>query len=175
MTDYYIHHKIKKDHWYKEPWMLLVLGGPAIVVVAAFVTFYLAWHDSDKVVSKDYYTQGLNIDRDILKDAKAAEYKLAGEIQFAPTSGKLMLSLEGTIKFPDAIQLTISSNSHASEFETAQQVTLAQVKPGKFEGQLDTSSTNTQLWHIKIEATDWRLTDDWKSPLHGSLHSKAQN
>ena len=41
--------------WYKEPWPWLLMSGPAIVVVAAFVTLWLAASNSSDLVSDDYY------------------------------------------------------------------------------------------------------------------------
>lgn len=43
--------------------MWMVVGGPAIVVVASFVTLWLAIRTPDPVLSEDYYQQGININR----------------------------------------------------------------------------------------------------------------
>ena len=67
----------KRDVWYKEPWLLLVAGGPAFVVVASIITGYIAIKGSDKVVADDYYKQGLMINKDIQRDAKAKELALS--------------------------------------------------------------------------------------------------
>lgn len=37
--------------WYKEPWPWILMSGPAIVVVACFVTIYLAFSHYDKPMS----------------------------------------------------------------------------------------------------------------------------
>jgi hypothetical protein len=42
-------------------WM--VISGPAVVVVASFVTFWLAWSRPDALVSEDYYREGIEINR----------------------------------------------------------------------------------------------------------------
>ena len=52
----------KSKVWYKEPWPWLLFSGPAIVVVAAFVTLYLAASGSSDLVSDDYYKDGKHID-----------------------------------------------------------------------------------------------------------------
>lgn len=36
--------------WWREPMMWLVVGGPAVVVVAAIATGVIAWHGADTVV-----------------------------------------------------------------------------------------------------------------------------
>ena len=49
--------------WWKFGHVWLVISGPAIVVVAAFVTLYLAIRTPDPVVAEDYYRQGIEINR----------------------------------------------------------------------------------------------------------------
>ena len=49
--------------WWKFGHVWLVLSGPLVVVVASFVTLYLAVTRPDPVVSEDYYQQGLNINQ----------------------------------------------------------------------------------------------------------------
>ena len=41
--------------WWKFGYVWLVLAGPALVVVASCVTFYLAVTRLDPVVTEDYY------------------------------------------------------------------------------------------------------------------------
>lgn len=49
------------DRWYREPWLLLVFGGPVLVVLACIATIYLAIKHPDPVISKDYYREGVRI------------------------------------------------------------------------------------------------------------------
>ena len=49
--------------WWKFGHVWLVLSGPLVVVVASFVTLYLAVTRPDPVVSEDYYQQGININQ----------------------------------------------------------------------------------------------------------------
>lgn len=37
--------------WWREPMLWLVVGGPAVVVVAALVTGFIAWRGADTVVT----------------------------------------------------------------------------------------------------------------------------
>lgn len=180
MAEFFTHQKHKKDIWYKEPWMLLVVGGPVVVVFAAIFTFYLAWHGADKVVAKDYYKQGLNINNDIYRDAKASEFKMQARVQIDNVSGKLIMQLEGKTELPPSVLFSASTSSSTSaEFEQLQKVTLTHVLAGKYEGVLKipaaSDSLAGKLWHVKIEATDWRLTADWPDPMHTPLQLKASN
>lgn len=178
MNDFYITKKTAQDHWYNEPWMLLVIGGPLIVVIAGLTTFYIAWHGSDNVVSKDYYRQGININRTLREDAKAAEYHMQGHAKLDPATGKITLNLESNVDLPAKALLTISTYTHASEFEAVQKVALSLVKHGIYEGSTSTLSppgvANTALWYVKIEGGDWRLTAEWPDPLNTPLNLNAQ-
>ena len=49
--------------WWRFPHVWLVISGPAIVVVASFITFYLAAVGRDPVVDEDYYRKGIEINK----------------------------------------------------------------------------------------------------------------
>lgn len=179
MADFFTHKKTTKDLWYKEPWMLLVVGGPAIVVIAATITGFIAWRGEDKVIAKDYYKHGLNINKDIYRDAKASEYKMLAKAQLDTVTGKITLQLEGNAALPSSVLLSTSTASSTSVYEQIQKISLSQVQPGIYEGALKmpsaSDSVNLALWHVQIEAADWRLTADWHDPMHSSLQLTAIN
>lgn len=49
--------------WWKYGYVWLVISGPAVVVVASFITFYLAASGQDPVLDEDYYRKGLEINK----------------------------------------------------------------------------------------------------------------
>ncbi len=49
--------------WWKFGYVWMVVGGPAIVVVASFTTLYLAITRPDPVVDSDYYRKGIDINK----------------------------------------------------------------------------------------------------------------
>lgn len=49
--------------WWKFGHVWLVVSGPLVVVVASFITLYLAVTRPDPVVSEDYYQQGIHINQ----------------------------------------------------------------------------------------------------------------
>ena len=55
--------KLVSPPWWKFGYMWLVVGGPAIVVVAGFVTLWLAIRTPDPVVANDYYRRGVEINK----------------------------------------------------------------------------------------------------------------
>jgi hypothetical protein len=58
--------------WWKFGHMWLVVGGPLVVVVASFITLYLAITRPDPVVSEDYYQQGIHINERLEAEAAAS-------------------------------------------------------------------------------------------------------
>jgi hypothetical protein len=49
--------------WWKFGHVWMIIAGPAIVIVAGFVTLYLAVRTPDPVVSEDYYRKGIEINK----------------------------------------------------------------------------------------------------------------
>lgn len=169
----------KKDLWYKEPWLLLVLGGPLIVVCASIFTGVLAWRGSDKVVAEDYYKQGLMINKDLQRDAKARELQLSASISLDSAENRLKMSLSANTDLPDTIQVSLASSSgkSLSVTEVIRRLPMKQVRPGVYEGEMNVASNlsiaTVKLLHVKVETIDWRLTGDWFDPKHRLAHLTA--
>ncbi|MBC7435533.1 MAG: FixH family protein [Bdellovibrionales bacterium] len=49
--------------WWRYGYLWLVLSGPAVVVVAALATGYIALRNQDPVVDANYYRHGLDINK----------------------------------------------------------------------------------------------------------------
>ncbi len=49
--------------WWKFGHVWLVVSGPLIVVVASFLTFYIAVRGMDPIVDENYYQAGLDINK----------------------------------------------------------------------------------------------------------------
>lgn len=49
--------------WWRFGHVWLVISGPLVVIVAGFVTLYLAISNPDPVVDADYYRKGVEINR----------------------------------------------------------------------------------------------------------------
>lgn len=53
----------KSEPWWKFPLLWMVMAGPALVIVASFVTLWLALRTPDPVVAPDYYRRGAEINK----------------------------------------------------------------------------------------------------------------
>lgn len=49
--------------WWRYPMLWMVIAGPALVVVAGFVTLWLALSRPEALVSEDYYREGIEINK----------------------------------------------------------------------------------------------------------------
>lgn len=50
--------------WWSEPWLWLVIVGPAVVVVAGIATYVIAARGADPLVTPDYYRKGLELPKE---------------------------------------------------------------------------------------------------------------
>lgn len=57
--------------WWKFGYVWLVVAGPAIVVVAGFVTLWLALAQPDPVIDENYYQRGLEINKTLAAQENA--------------------------------------------------------------------------------------------------------
>jgi hypothetical protein len=56
--------------WYREPMMWLVLGGPALVVVASLSTYAIAVHKSDPVIERDAVTEAERVGKELTPEQR---------------------------------------------------------------------------------------------------------
>jgi hypothetical protein len=54
--------------WWRFGHVWLVISGPAIVVVASFITLYLAVSGLDPVIDEDYYRKGIEINKSLAEN-----------------------------------------------------------------------------------------------------------
>jgi hypothetical protein len=166
--------------WYKEPWVWLVISGPSIVVCAALYTAFLAYKGADKVVAEDYYRQGLMVNKDIRRDANARERKMSADMRFDSSTGNITVKVQSDVALPSTLLLSIAESSSSSSVnELIRRGTLLQLTPGiyqlSFPQPTAMERNKIAIWHIKIEASDWRLTSDWHDPMHKPLQLNAVN
>lgn len=53
--------------WWKYPLVWMIIAGPTIVVIAGFITLWLAIQQPDPVVVEDYYRRGVEINKELNK------------------------------------------------------------------------------------------------------------
>jgi uncharacterized protein len=171
----------KIDHWYKEPWNLLVIGGPLVVVFASILTGYIAFNGADNVIAEDYYKQGLRVNLNIQRDAKARELGMSATISVNPATNAVSMDLTSTVAdgtaLPESVQISFANANEdkTSVNEIVKRLRLVQTRAGHYEAETPKpiASGTTKLIHVKVETNDWRLTGDWFEPGQGALQLKA--
>ena len=73
--------------WWTYGHLWLVIAGPAVVVVAGFVTLYIALRTPDPIVADDYYRQGMEINKTLE----------AGAVNLAPAVDARNHAATGTV------------------------------------------------------------------------------
>ncbi len=166
--------------WYKEAWVWFVIAGPSLVVIACLWTAYLAIHGADQVVAKDYYRQGLMINTDLQRDARAQQMQLKGALHWNLDSSKISLQLSANARLPQQVRLSLAGSGADSGGveELVRRLVLQQGSPGIYEvdlsaslGQLEFEKLNqVKLLHLKLETDEWRLTKDWQAKDRARLN-----
>jgi hypothetical protein len=73
--------------WWRYGFVWLVISGPAVVVVAALATAWIAVTHPDPVTDEDYYRHGLEINKTLGEDGKAMMPALQGRNHAATPPG----------------------------------------------------------------------------------------
>lgn len=72
--------------WWRYGHVWMIIAGPAIVVIAALVTAWIAVRSADPVIDEDYYRHGLEINK-LLPHQKALLPALQGRNHAATPPG----------------------------------------------------------------------------------------
>lgn len=83
--------------WWRFGYVWLVFAGPAVVVVASFITLYLAVSRPDPVISEDYYQKRVEVNK-IVGDAVDA----ANAASMAPALKARNHAATGVLPTPNA-------------------------------------------------------------------------
>jgi len=144
------------------------MSGPFIVVVAGFVTAYLAIVSNDGLVEDDYYKQGLAVNQQSARDNKALAQGIKAQVMLGGDGTQIRIFLLGNsgVVFPQEVYLRII---HPTRAGVDQKLFLRAEGNGIYTGKLSTPLAGR--WHIVLEdeQNQWRLTGDWLMAKNGTL------
>ena len=142
--------------WYKEPWMLLVLGVPTIAVCWGMVIITLAVTGKDSLVSDSYYKDGMAytenntfIDKAKRLQVKAAMTYNNGEIEATITG---YLDEQPTFLLLQLIHPTLETKDES--------VFLQQTADGKYLGLSNNDHLGKRKLWLQSPEQDWMLKDE---------------
>jgi hypothetical protein len=165
--------------WYREPWPWIAMSGPALAVVASFVSAYLAVHGADPVIDEDYYEHGLRINQELERQQQASRLGLQTDLR-----------VQG-VRRGDEVQVQVASNAPLSDTAirvrlvdqrgdfTERSAVLGRVPgsgaPARFDGQWlqapdDKLTVAAGHWRAVIEGAGWRI----EGPASSNAHLSAQ-
>ncbi|MDO4997814.1 MAG: FixH family protein [Neisseria sp.] len=155
----------KSKVWYREPWPWLLMAGPAIVVVAAFYTFYLAQQNAVELVSDDYYKDGKHIDLDLKRDREAVKRNIHAQVLISPDNNAAKIFISGNFDSNTPMRLTFL---HPAKKVNDQSVALKAADAPKSGDKTEFSAVFKPLadakhWYVRLEdeANQWRVEDKW--------------
>lgn len=152
--------------WYKEPWPWILAAGPAIVVVAGFVTFYIANTRGDTLVSDDYYKEGKNIELQLARDEAAVSHHIQAQVLVSPDNNQAKVLISGEFDPQETIKLLWI---HPTQKQWDQSVVLSRDEGTSLSGDKATYSAHfeplhpSNHWYVRVEdeKQQWRVQDKW--------------
>lgn len=150
--------------WYREPWPWILMSGPAAVVVASFVSGWIALSTADGLVEDNYYKKGLAVGETIAASDKAQSMGLIATLHL--TSSQIGLKLKAndpSFSQPQAVLLTLSHPTRAGLDQT---VRLSLVNGG-YQGDFRLPSSGHWLVMVEDGNKTWRLLGNVVLPSAG--------
>jgi hypothetical protein len=150
--------------WYRQPWPWILAAGPAIVVVAAFYTAWLAVKSNDGLVTDDYYKKGLSANQTIARSEQATRMGLVAGVRIAgdTLSVRLQASEKGFL-MPPTLALTISHPTRAGLDQSRVLVRSGEV----YSGEVRLPAAGHWLVLLEDERRTWRLLGNVILPANG--------
>ncbi len=145
--------------WYREPWPWLLMAGPAIVVVAGFVTLAFAIQSSDGLVADDYYKQGKAINMTLTRDAQARSLGYRAQLDLN-ANGQVALRFEDALPAASGLKLTLH---HPTRAGFDREILLRRVADTSYTAVMPPIDASRWSMTLEDEARTWRLTGDWNA------------
>jgi len=143
--------------WYRHPWPWILMAGPAVAVVAGFVTMYIAFTHADPLVIDQYYKEGLAINRVLERDhaALARGYRATIVFNEDRTLVRVQMAGEG---LPAELRLHFI---HLTRSGFDREFFARQIQPGIY--QAFAQLPDAARWNVELEDAQrqWRLTGIW--------------
>lgn len=151
--------------WYKEPWPWILMSGPVLVVIAAFVTLYIAQASNSDLVSDDYYRDGKHIDLDLKRDREAVSRNIHAQVLISPDSSAAKVFVSGNFDTSAPLKLTFLHPAKKVYDQTVE-LNNAGLPPSgdktEFTARFEPLH-NAKHWYVRLEdgGNIWRVEDKW--------------
>ena len=146
-----------KRPWYRYPYVWMVIAIPASAVVVGFTLYYLAAASYDGLVVDDYYKKGLEINRVLRRDHKAASLGLSADLHLDDVNRRVRLQLAYKHGFQPPTRLGLQF-LHATRAGYDQTITLVNKGHGVYVGVLPPLHPGS--WYLELGDPQWRLSGE---------------
>jgi hypothetical protein len=158
--------------WYNYPlvWMMVLI--PFSAVIMGVIMIWLAVDTDDGLVADDYYKQGLEINRVIERDKKAAELGLSAIIEFDNSTRIIKIQFDkGSLEFfPKSLPLHLQ---HATRENSDITVLLDHGIDNQYIGHVN-QSISEGVWYFEIADADWKLNARSHVRSKNIIHLKSE-
>ena len=157
--------------WYKYRWPWFLMAGPAIAVIAGFITLWLAISSYDGLVTDDYYKQGLTVNEVLHRDHLAVNLGLQADVMKSGLGVRLLLTASGDATLPGAINLKLA---HPTRAGLDQSVPMVLEGQGLYTGKLAADINGRWLVALEDPLGQWRLQGEWQVASEEPLRLTAK-
>ncbi len=163
--------------WHKYPLVWMMLSIPFSAVIMGVVMLWLAIDTDDGLVADDYYRQGMEINRVISRDKKAAELGLSADIDFDTSTRIVRLTFnKGLLEsFPKTLPLALQ---HATRENSDISVLLEHGIGNQYIGQVS-KPVSEGIWYFQIadkkdKGSGWRLDTRYHVHAKNMIHMQSK-
>lgn len=143
--------------WYKQGWPWFLIALPGAAVIASFISLAIAMQHADSALQDNYSKQGFAIERDVRRDAAAAQQQLQAELVFA-ANGAVDLALHSALAADNTQPPLLTLNFiHPLDAHLDFNVPLQRTAAGKYRGQLPARAPSRWIVELSAPAQAWRL------------------
>jgi hypothetical protein len=159
-----------ENPWYREPWPWLLIGLPAIAVLASLTSAVLAFDGADPIIEDNYYQRGLDINQTLARVRQAAALGVHASLAYdglrAGEAVWVQVKSQGGVQ-DAALRLRLI---HPARAGVDRELILARV-PGspdgaaEYSGRWPDAATGARApadpaavnWRIALQGRDWQV------------------
>ena len=161
--------------WYRHRWPWILMAGPAVVIVAGFITAWLAIESYDGLVEDNYYKVGLAVNQQLKQKQLAADLNLGADLSFVEPGSQVRVVLSGlqAAAWPDTLQLKLVHPTRKGEDQSL----LLRREGRQYVGQLAAAPSGGR-WNVVLDdpVAGWRMDTVWdlRADRHVTFTAKNQ-
>jgi uncharacterized protein len=158
------------EPWYRQFWPWFLIALPATVVVASFVTLWLAMQSPNPLVVDDYSRIARSTEKRMERDQAAAALGARAELRFLAEAGLVEVRLQPDTLVPDSLELRLS---HPLLDERDRIIPLIR-SPDAWSGTLEPLEGR---WYLQLYPGDgsWRLSGELEGERELTLQPPADS